>query len=93
MSVETSTARISESELSEHLTEVLDRVARGERIAIQRAGRKIAIIGPPEAAPSHRQASTAPAERGESVFDEELVRNVRAYREWANAASLARETQ
>lgn len=46
MSVETGIARISESELSERLGEVLDRVANGERIIIQRGGREFAVIEP-----------------------------------------------
>lgn len=46
MSVETGTARFSESELSERLGKALDRVANGERIIIQRAGRELAVIEP-----------------------------------------------
>ncbi|MBA2519954.1 MAG: hypothetical protein H0V24_09835 [Chloroflexia bacterium] len=76
MSVETSTASISETELSEHLTEVLDRVANGERIIIQREGKVLAVIEP---SPYLNKWTWGDLVRflNETPIDEELARIIR----------------
>lgn len=86
MSVETSTARVSESELAEHLGEILERVATGERIIIERGGEDLAVIAPgrPDAE-SRPDVPLPPATEG-SVFDDEFVRNITEFRNEINAS-------
>lgn len=86
MSVETSTARVSDSELAEHLGEILERVATGERIIIERGGEDFAVIAPGRADAESRPNVPLPPATKDSVFDDEFVRNIREFREYMNSA-------
>lgn len=89
MSIETTSTHVSETELAERLSQMLDRVANGERIVIQRNGQDFAVIAPTTAAESATsRAEDAPANR-ESAFDDEFVRHTNEFREWANTARFA----
>ena len=79
--VETTPTRLSEHELAERLSEVLDRVAGGEQIVVERDGTAIAVLEPP--------LSTKPIKtwgdflhwlQRESRFDEEFAETVRELR-------------
>ena len=78
--VETTPTLISEAELAEHLSEVLNRVAAGERVVIERDGEVIATLRPP-VKPIATWGDVVQFLTHESTFDEEFVANVRKHRE------------
>jgi antitoxin (DNA-binding transcriptional repressor) of toxin-antitoxin stability system len=78
--VEITPTHITEAELAEHLSEILDRVANGERIAIKRDGEVIATLRPTPK-PIATWGDVVHFLTRESPFDEEFVANVRRHRE------------
>lgn len=89
MSIETKTTHVSETELAERLTQILNQVADGERVVIERNGRDFAVIAPTTAAESATsRAEDAPANR-ESAFDDEFMRAAREFRESLNSPRVA----
>lgn len=86
------TSHFLDLDFAEHVSEMLDRVAKGERVAIHRDGKEIAIIVPLESSrPSMPQPGATSSPEDESMFDE-LEQNVREHREWANSVRSERET-
>ncbi|MBA2463226.1 MAG: type II toxin-antitoxin system prevent-host-death family antitoxin [Actinobacteria bacterium] len=72
-------ARLSATEVARRFSEILNRVAEGERIEITRAGAPVAVIGPPK-------ASVLSAERFRELMgsappvDDEFAQDVRTIR-------------
>ena len=79
--VETSPTHLTERELAERLTEVLDRVAGGERIVIDRDGTAIAVLAPSPPKKIRTWGDLVHFLQHESLFDEEFAKSVRAVRE------------
>jgi antitoxin (DNA-binding transcriptional repressor) of toxin-antitoxin stability system len=73
--------RLSEQELAEHLSEILDRVADGERIFIEREGRDIVVLEPAlSVKPIKTWGDFVHWLAHESTFDEEFAERVRELR-------------
>lgn len=88
--VETAPTHLTERELAERLTEVLDRVASGERIVIERDGTEIVVLAP--AAPSKTYWTWGDLVhflKYEASFDDEFARVVREVRESQGPARAA----
>lgn len=88
--VETTPTHVSERELAERLSEILDRVATGEQVVVERDGRAIVLLAP---APEPKQYWTWGdlvhfLQHGAS-FDEEFARDVREVRESQGPARAA----
>lgn len=79
--VDTTPTHLSERELAERLSEVLDRVAGGEQIVVERNGRAIVLLAP---APEPKQYWTwgdfVHWLQTEQPFDEEFDGTVRELR-------------
>lgn len=88
MSIETKPAHVSETELAERLSEVLDRVAKGERITVQRDGREIAVITPPKVAIVAPSQQKEAASTHEPAFDEEALRHMKEFRDSLNVVRI-----
>lgn len=83
--VRTAPTRLTEAELAEHLSEVLDRVAGGEHIDIERDGEVIATLRP-STKPITTWGDVVHFLTRESPFDEEFASNVRRIRNEQPAA-------
>lgn len=80
--VDTTPTRLTERELAEHVSAVLDRVAGGERIVIERDGKEIVVLEPvPPAKEYWTWGDFVHFLKYEAAWDEEFVKNVRAVRE------------
>lgn len=78
--VQTAPTHITEAELAERLSEILDRVANGEHIAIERGGEVIATMRPAPK-PISTWGDVVHYLTRESPFDEEFASNVRRVRD------------
>lgn len=77
----TAPTHLSERELSERLTEILDRVANGEQIVIERDGTAIAVLEPtPPVKKIKTWGDVVHFLQHESTFDEEYAKIVRELR-------------
>jgi antitoxin (DNA-binding transcriptional repressor) of toxin-antitoxin stability system len=81
MSIETRTIRVAEAELADRLNEVLDRVAKGERIIVERAGEEFAVIEPSSPPKLWTWNELVHFLKYEASFDEEFARIVREIRD------------
>ncbi len=73
---------LSEIDLAERLTEILDRVANGEQIVIEREGTAIAVLEPPHSVKKYwTWGDLVHFLQHEASFDEEFAKNVRELRE------------
>ena len=91
MSIKTALTHISEHELAEHLTEILDRVANGERVEVQREGTTLAVLAPPPPAADYDSPTEYIPEKHEPAFDEDFVEAVLEVRRWANTPPRERD--
>jgi antitoxin (DNA-binding transcriptional repressor) of toxin-antitoxin stability system len=81
--VQTTPTHITEAELAEHLSEVLDRVAGGEHIDFVRDGTVIISLAP-KRSPMNRiwtWGDLVQFLQTQSAFDEEFAANVRKHRD------------
>ncbi len=80
--VEITPTHITEAELAEHLSEILDRVADGEHIDIERNGEVIVSLAPKRPLkPTWTWGDLVEFLQTQTAFDEEFVENVRRHRE------------
>lgn len=88
--VETIPTRITERELADHVSEIVDRVVNGERIVIERDGNEIVVLEPvPPPKKIRTWGDLVYFLQHESVFDEELARAVREVRDSQGPARAA----
>ena len=88
--VDTAPLRLSERELAERLSEILDRVANGEQIVIEREGTAIVVLAPaPEPKTHWTWGDLVHVLQHEASFDEEFARGVREVRESQGPARAA----
>ena len=86
----TTPTTITERELTERLSEILDRVAGGEQIVIERDGAPIVVLGPaPEPKKYWTWGEFVHWLQHESSFDEEFAEAVRSVRESQGPARAA----
>lgn len=76
----TTPTHLSERELAENLSEILDRVANGEQIVIEREGAVVAILEPPPVRKIKTWGDFVHFLTHESNFDEEYAKIVRELR-------------
>lgn len=88
--VDTTPTRLTERELTEHVSEVLDRVAGGERIVIERDGQEIVVLEPiPPTKEYWTWGDLVHFLKYEASFDEEFARAVNEVRNSQGPARAA----